>query len=510
MSGRGAPGTWEYLVHWSGSGAVDLDATLADLPFHDHQAGMILNAEWNGGLIYEHGAGGFGWYAWNGRCHGADAAGVVDAVVTDFGARTRIALERCKQALRAQVAADMPGRPEAEMDKETENRWLKWQPAAKYAHGLARNAGATALASYMAKILGVPHERLAERNPRWLNNRGGTTDLEKDMTRQHDPADMLTYCVPVAYRPEMQHRCPRFLDLVHRMAGRNDQVANYVLRVLGYSMIGANPEQVIFFLNGPTKSGKSQVLYIVRQILGELAIESPADLITYARHGRNARVENSIRGRRLITISETSARMHIEESQLKRLTGEPVIAIDQHYEKSRLRTPVTWLIIVATNDMPGVAQMDNSMRERMIVIPCGATIPVEQRDKGLAERILAEESEGILATLVYFAGLYFQQGLKPPPDVEAATEYYCQRQNLAAQFADDLLNTGLGWDKVIPGHQLWKACQDWGKELSMPGRNSFYEMLSGVPGVQRDTGTGRQPIFRGVAWKQEAPARYWM
>ena len=56
-------------------------------------------------------------------------------------------------------------------------------------------------------------------------------------------------------------------------------------------MIGDNREQKIFFLNGPTASGKSQVLEAVALVIDGLAHNSQNTLNSVSRNGRNARVE---------------------------------------------------------------------------------------------------------------------------------------------------------------------------------------------------------------------------
>jgi putative DNA primase/helicase len=446
------------------------------------------------------------WHVWDGHCHRPDDGGEIGMAVLDLADRYEYALTRCQQAVAAQVMAAFPAN---QVDKETEARWLKWQPAVKYAAGLRKSKGSADLRAMLAMTCSVSPAYLEDQHPEWLNCLNGTVDLRTGTLWKHRPADLLTYALPVAFRPEALWSCPQFTAMVNHVAGDVPDVARYIWQVLGYALLGDNREQQIFFLSGPTKSGKSQLLTIVRKILSALALDSGADLICYARHGRNARTENSVRGMRLITISETSARMHIEEGQLKRLTGEPEITVDQHYAKARIRTKVSFVIICSTNDMPSVGDLDDGVKERMAVIPCGATIPPEYRVKGYAEQILATEAEGILATLIWHAMEYLNAGrLDPPPDVEKATEYFRALQNAAARYASDMLDTGLSWDSVLTGHQLWKSVQDWAVKDAIPGRNRFYEMLELVPGIRRDTLHG-QVVFRQVNWKKPVSTTGW-
>jgi putative DNA primase/helicase len=499
VSTRGEPRTWQYLAMWDGPGIIALDAARAMMPANDLDAAVLLAAERPGEMHYVPRRTNSTWHIWDGQCHRPDDGGATGRVVLDLADRYAAALEQCRCQLAAEIAATYA--PD-QREKELEAAWKLWAAPVKYAAGLRMAKGQADLEKVMARICSVPPDYLADTHPEWINHPGGTTDLRTGATWAHRPADLLTYCLPVM--PGMVWDCPRFLALVRRVAV-SDAVAGYVLRVLGYALLGYNPERLVFFLNGPSSSGKTIVLYIVRQLLGVLAIESPADLITWSPRGRNARVENSVRGMRLITINETSAWMHIEEAQLKRITGEPEINVDRHYDTDRIRTRVSWLIINATNDMPGVPLLDGAIRERMVVVPCGETIPAEQRVKDLAEEILAHEAPGIAATLMHYAGLYFREGLKPPLEVEQATEYYCSHQNVAAQYAADKLVCGLGWDRKVPGHQLWKSAQEWARDdRKLPSRTAFYEMLAKLDGITRDTVKG-SAVFHGVDWKVEAP-----
>lgn len=498
MSGRGAPGTWQYLAHWDGNSA-DLEATLAGLPCNEFDAAKLLRAERPAELHY---VPPFStWHIWDGQCHRPDDGGRHAMIVLDLADRYALALDACQQAIAAQVMAAFP--PD-QADKEIEARWEKWMPAVKYAASLCKAKGQSDLIQVLGRTSSVSPAYLEDAHPEWLNHAGGTTDLRSRATWAHRPSDLLTYCLPVV--PGQVWDCPKFLAMIHHVAGDSDEVAEYLMRVLGYALIGDNRAQQVFFLNGPTKSGKSQVLTIVRKLMSVLGVESKAALITHQVHGRNARVENSIRGARLITINETAAIMHIEEGQLKRLTGETEIAVDQHYAKDMIYTKVSFVMIIATNDMPSVASMDPAISERIIVIPCGATIPAQYRVTGYADQILAEEAPGILATLMHYAGVYLADGRLPMPyEVMEATTRYCQLQNVAAQFAADKLDCGKGWEHAIPGSVLWKSALEWARDdKKLGGRTQFYEMLAALDGITRAT-IREQAVFHGITWKVEAP-----
>lgn len=499
---RGQPGTWQYLAFWSG-GVIDPDATLRDLPADDVHTAIALMNELNGYVHYAHGSG--TWYLWDGRCHRPAVSGEQGRLISDYALRMRRMLEAARQIVFERAERGLPATAgEAALKRAREQAWAPFEPAAKYAAGLLKAGPRAALLTVLADHAGIADEEMEERNPGLLNFANGTVDLGTGFIRPHNPADMITYCLDVNYQPGS--RCERFLALAHRMLGGDTAVLWYLLKLAGYALLGDNREQKIIFINGPTGSGKSQFLYILTEVLGALAHSSQPDLITVVRHGRNARTENSIRGARVITITETSQYMNIEEAQLKRLTGEAMISVDQHYAKTELKTPVTWLIFVATNQLPTLTNFDAAMRRRIIVIPGGPTIPDELMDTRIAAKILSAEREGILALLVAGCAEYCRTGTISdwPLAVQMATESYQTEQNTVANFVADTMVIG-GWSADgIHQQDTWRAYQDWSTGSSRLGRNEFYEHLRKVPGMNYDDASRR---FRGVAWNREWAGR---
>ena len=92
--------------------------------------------------------------------------------------------------------------------------------------------------------------------------------------------------------------------MLRHVAAENQNVARYLVKMLGYSLLGDNRKQLDLFPHRAHRvSGKSQLLETVAGVLGPLAHSSSGDLIGRT-HGspRHARVEHSIVGKRLIYI----------------------------------------------------------------------------------------------------------------------------------------------------------------------------------------------------------------
>lgn len=454
------------LPHWS------------RIPTDDQDASAWVAARYPGWLHHTPVTG--TWYVWNGQCHKPDDS----ALVSRMGRSLADDAMRWVNAwLEREEAAE--ARAKAHLDA-----------AARYWKAVRRSSGHNGMLSMLAGQVGISADAMAEQHPEWLNVADGTLDLASLELRPHDPGDLITYCVDTPWRPEA--RAPMFWSLLSRMCGNDPEVADFCLRALGYGLLGHNLDRRIFFISGPTSSGKSQVLYIVRSVLGAIAHESQAELITYVRHGRNARSENSIRGKRLLSVTETSERMHIDEGQVKRLTGEPVISVDQHYAKTELKTPVTFTIYVVTNAMPAVTHFEDALRERIIVIPGGPTIPEAQRDRYLAEKILEREREGVLALLVKGCREFFLRGMDVPGAVAAETLKYQREQNTVAAFIEDVMVRDQSMTLSVPMTEAWSAYQSWARGSVALGRNQFYEAMAAEPGILRVDDHSRNRVFRGI------------
>jgi len=484
---RGQPGTWQHLALWRENGDMHLDATLAGLPSNDLMAAaMVAGLIWPGQL--HHAPDASRWYVWNGKCHQPDDSSEIDRRVQLVARWYGELLSHAHQQLTAEVAASMPGADAATVDRAVKMAWSPWEPAAKYGMGLHRSAGLTALRMVLAGRCGMSESELEDRWPGHLNVDNGILDMATGQVWPHDPRAMMTYALPIAYNPAAQ--CPQYSSLLLRACGGNQQVAAFLVKLLGYSLHGGNPHQVIAFLRGPTASGKSALLNVAVKVMGELAHESSTQLITVQRFGRNARVENSIRGRRLVAITEASGHLILDEAQLKRLTGEKVVAIDRHYSKEQLRSKVVWLILLATNEMASLANPDEALQRRMLVVPMGASLPEWERMLDIDDKIAAEEAEGVLALLVWGYQQVMAEGLQPPPEVIAASAEYAAEQNTVDSFVKDCcIIRGASVNGQGPAragmHRVWQA-YEWYTQRSgarLP-KMEFKQQFSRYPGVQ--------------------------
>jgi len=203
---------------------------------------------------------------------------------------------------------------------------------------------------------------------------------------------------------------------------------------------------------GPKRTGKSKVLEITARALGsDYAAVSQPKLITRSRWNTHHDSETwSIRGKRLVAISETDAGMDLDEAVVKNLTGASVIAMRGLHRAKEIQALVTWTLIVGTNEEPNVEKWDDAIGRRIVKIPSGPSLDPSEVDFDLESKIINGEVEGVLAWLVAGAvewhrmRITYGDGLAMPPAVAKATSDFENDNDHVAEFVKACIDFGEG------------------------------------------------------------------
>ena len=485
---------WQRLAAWDGPDQIDLAATKADAPASDRNAALLLVRLYPGQLHYVPGQPGKPgqWYVWDNRCHRPDQSNAIGRLLLHYAGEYLVMLRHAQQNFNTWVANTNPQATGLDLTKLQAKMWKdEWGAITGYAAKLSSAAGLSALRGVLGEICGVSADTMADRHPYFLNVANGILDLRTGTLYDHDPAAMMTYCLDAGWDPAA--RCPKYQRLLYRSVGEVDETYFALIKVLGYSLIGENPQNKIIFLNGPPANGKTALLRVLSTVLGALAHKAEPSLISRQRDGRNAREEHSIRGIRAIVISETSSGIHVDEAQLKRLTGESDITTHQHYAPSKNVTMVTWLIIFATNHMPSILHLDAGVRRRILVFPMGPTIPEIERDDTMVAQILAEEAAGVLALLVAGCQQVMREKFREetlPTSVIAETQQYILDQDTIESWLAERAMADLPAD--LNGHRpkeqpalLWNSYHKFYGPQPHLNRTEFFAGLMGRHGIER-------------------------
>jgi len=140
----------------------------------------------------------------------------------------------------------------------------------------------------------------------------------------------------------------------------------------------------------------------------------------------------TIAGARLVTASESEENQKLAESLLKDITGgENRKTRLLYHDPFEFRpTAKIWL---ATNHKPQIRGSDHAIWRRVRLIPFAVTIPEEQQDRNLTQK-LRDELPGILAWAVQGCLAWQREGLQTPDAVRMATDAYREESDVIGPF----------------------------------------------------------------------------
>lgn len=310
-------------------------------------------------------------------------------------------------------------------------------------------------------------------DPWLLNVQNGILNLRTTDLRPHAREALLTKIVPVAYAPQAQ--CPRWTEFLDTVMKGNQALISYLQRVVGYTLAGDTREQCLFLLYGTGANGKSTFLEALKALLGDYA--STADFSTFL-HSDQDRVRNDVarlRGARFVAAIEADAGRSLSEVLIKKITGSDTVTARFLFREAFEFKP-TFKVFLAANSKPTIRGQDNAIWRRIRLIPFEVTIPKEQQDKNLVQKLQAE-LPGILAWAIEGCRAWQSGGLQDPVEVLNATQSYREEMDVLAAFVAECCVTSTTAEATTKA--LYGKYLDWcGGNTEKPlSKNAFSTRL---------------------------------
>ena len=284
-----------------------------------------------------------------------------------------------------------------------------------------------------------------------LNTPGGVVDLKTGVTRSHRAEDYFTRITAVAPGGE----CPTWKQFLIRICGGDAELEAFLQRLAGYALTGLTVEHALFFSHGLGGNGKSVFSNTIAGALGDYHKTAPIETFTASSADRHPTDLAGLRGARLVTAIETEEGRRWAESRIKSLTGGDKIAARYMRQDFFEFTP-QFKLLISGNHKPGLRSVDKAIRRRFHLIPFTVTIPPEERDGQLPDK-LKGEWPGILAWMIDGCLEWQQKGLSAPAAVTGATADYLDAEDAMSAWLDEC---------CVRSPQSWVSCTD----LSRRGR----------------------------------------
>ena len=334
---------------------------------------------------------------------------------------------------------------------------------------------------------------LWDADPWLLNTPGGVIDLRSGEQRPHDATD---YMIKIA-GTAADASCPiaSWLEILDRVTNGDAELIAFLHRIVGYALTGITREHALFFLYGTGANGKTTFLNAITAAVGDYCRIAPIETFTATTNERHPTDLAGLRGARLVTAVETEEGRRWAESKIKALTGGDRISARFMRQDFFEFTP-QFKLLIAGNHKPGLRSVDEAIRRRFYLIPFTITIPAEERDPELLEKLKAERP-GILHWMIQGCLKWQEQGLAPPPAVTSATAAYLEAEDAtAAWIADCCAPEPNAWERTADLFTSWSAWAQKAGEF-VGSQKRFTERLEtrGITPLRRRDGRG----FVGLA-----------
>lgn len=321
--------------------------------------------------------------------------------------------------------------------KSVYGSWKKFSEAS----GNNRNAAAAIQAIKSHAGINVKLESL-DADPNLLGVSNGVVELGPDgpTLRDAKPDDLVTLNTGVPWLPGVeisatgQRLWDSYLDkfLPDREYRLNVQI------ILGHALIGGNPHKKLIIFKGASNTGKSVMVSMLNEVLGDYAKTTNKSLFTY--HKLNPVLAAAL-PKRLVSITELSSdgRNPLTVDQMKTATGNDYIEVELKNSNVSVNRVPFFLPIMVTNVVPQIEGHDNALRERIRVIEFKVVEP--NPDDTIAAIMRTESRTAVLNWLIEGYAMYCQTGRKFPTsvDIDKATDEFVSEFDEAGQFVYEMV-----------------------------------------------------------------------
>ena len=284
-----------------------------------------------------------------------------------------------------------------------------------------------------------------------LNTPAGTVDLRSGTMLPHRPTDYITRVTAVS----PGDRCPSWHEFLERVTAGNNDLQRFMQRMFGYALSGDTSAHALFFLFGNGANGKSVTVDTIAGILNDYHKTAAIETFTASSAERHPTDLAGLRGARLVTAVETEEGRRWAESRIKTLTGGDKIAA-RFMRQDYFEFSPQFKLVIAGNHKPGLRSVDEAIRRRFHLLPLTVTIPPEERDPDLREKLKAEWP-GILSWMIDGCLAWQVEGLRPPEMVLNATAAYLEAEDATSSWIEECcVRDPVAWGSATELFNSWK------------------------------------------------------
>lgn len=315
-----------------------------------------------------------------------------------------------------------------------------------------------------------------DNDPYLINCLNGTYDLRDCSFREHNWRDFLTMTTNFEHTVSKNLSYPRWDDFIKEVTCGDNEVADFIQRALGYTLLGKSNEECMFILHGKTtRNGKSTLLDTLYHILGDYAQSVPVGLICKGGASKDYSAANptlvKLKGARMVVMSESDEYGKMDEQAIKQYTGGGAVTARPLYGEQMSFVPQfkMWL---SCNSLPSVSDKSLFASDRIKLVEFNRHFSETEQDKSLKEQFQTKEAmQYIFLWAVAGYMRYKRKGLTISEDMKKVVRKYEKDNDVVMQFFES--KCVVQEDSKVSGNTLYNAYKFWCKENGFFSKSSI-------------------------------------
>lgn len=215
------------------------------------------------------------------------------------------------------------------------------------------------------------------------------------------PQFFVTAHICVSFAHGEQSDCPNFKQFLHDISCGDEVLQRRIWQMIGYILVPDQAGKAFFLLQGKKHSGKSVLGGFIRGCFDEQTVVS----MTINDFDKNFAL-SGLYGKRLCTDFDLPANPFGKTavSYLKKMTGSDLVSSDVKFG-DRINFTNSAKFVFASNHAALLPNADDAFFDRIVVIPFPYSVPIEQRNGHLLEKLNAERDAVVVQALAAYREL---------------------------------------------------------------------------------------------------------
>lgn len=320
-----------------------------------------------------------------------------------------------------------------------------------------------------------------DQQPYLLATPTGVVDLRTGECRPGKPEQYLTSPCPTHWTG-LDTPCPDFQKYLFTCMAEDQEITDFLVRLLGYGMLGDKDLAIWAIMYGPlSRNGKDTLMNVLTRVLGKLHINISVQMLVEQKFQRDSSQPQpdlmALRGAKMAYASEANSRQVLDQAKIKMLTGGGNITARGLNDKEMTQWKQNALLMLLTNYLPKFDASDDGFNARTICIEWPVKFvanPVKEYERKIDYQMakkLEKEDSGILALLVRGCMDVIANGLRIPDKVIQFTRDQIDSFDDIGKFlkecciVEDPPTGNREYETRTAASELLKICNWWCKKI---------------------------------------------